>query len=264
MSEKKIIILDGARDGDEDLPPLLDILIEELRHDGTEVQSYKLREIKLGHCIGCFGCWLETLGICVQADAGRDIARAVIRSDMTVLFTPVTFGGYSSQLKKIVDRWLPLALPYFFKEQGEIHHTPRYSRYPRLVGIGVQRTPNTEEADIFELVVGRNVINFHAPTHAAEVVLTTDSSDTIHRRFKGALSRTDPKPFGAAITQRMLVPDSSPPRPETDGSGRALLIVRSPKIKDPSTSGVLGGYIMDRLEERGWSYFGPQAYSPTW
>jgi hypothetical protein len=31
-----------------------------------------------------------------------------------------------------------------------------------------------------------------------------------------------------------------------------LLIVGSPKTKEPSTSGVLGGYLLDRLKERGW------------
>ncbi len=51
-----MIILDGAREGDEELPTLLDILIDELNHSGAEVQTYSLRQINLGHCIGCFGC----------------------------------------------------------------------------------------------------------------------------------------------------------------------------------------------------------------
>ena len=34
--------------------------------------------------------------------------------------------------------------------------------------------------------------------------------------------------------------------------GRALLIIGSPKIKSPNTSGVLGGYVLAQLEQRGW------------
>jgi multimeric flavodoxin WrbA len=113
MAGGKVIVLDGSRPGDEDLASLLAILIDELRHYGIEVQTYTLREVKLDHCIGCFGCWIETPGICVQADAGREIVQEIIRSEMTVLFTPVTFGGYSSELKKVVDRWIPLLLPDF-------------------------------------------------------------------------------------------------------------------------------------------------------
>jgi hypothetical protein len=33
---------------------------------------------------------------------------------------------------------------------------------------------------------------------------------------------------------------------------RALLIVGSPKVKRPSTSGVLGGYLLERLKQNGW------------
>jgi len=35
-------------------------------------------------------------------------------------------------------------------------------------------------------------------------------------------------------------------------TGKALLIVGSPKTKSPSTSGVLGRYLLERLKERGW------------
>jgi hypothetical protein len=51
--------------------------------------------MKLAHCLGCFGCWLKTPGMCVEDDAGRQVARAIVQSDTTVLYTPATFGGYS-------------------------------------------------------------------------------------------------------------------------------------------------------------------------
>jgi len=252
MIDKKVIVLDGSGEGDEDLAPLLPILINELRQSGAQVQTFALREIKLGHCIGCFGCWLETPGICVEADAGREIVQAIIRSKMTVLFTPVTFGGYSSELKKIVDRWIPLVLPYFGNYYGEIHHKPRYSSYPRLVAVGVQRHPDEGEANIFKVVVGRNAINFHAPSYAAEVIMSTDDPDSLRGRFKALLSRSDPLPLGEALTSLMPVPDTSTASAEPGRPGRALLIVGSPKTKSPSTSGVLGGYLLERLRERGW------------
>lgn len=247
-----MIILDGAREGDEELPTLLDILIDELNHSGAEVQTYSLRQINLGHCIGCFGCWLETPGNCIIADTGRELARAIIGSDMTVLFTPVTFGGYSSELKKIVDRWIPLILPYFDRYHGETHHKPRYLRYPRLVGIGVQQRPGSEEARIFRLLVGRNALNFHSPTHAADVVSATDAPDLLRRKFKELLSQVDTLPLGETITSLIPLPGTSIRGAEDYSPGRALLIVGSPKVKDPSTSGVLGEYVLERLKERGW------------
>ncbi|MEL6501924.1 MAG: flavodoxin family protein, partial [Cyanobacteria bacterium J06623_1] len=55
--------------------------INELHKNGAKVQLFPLREIKMGSCIGCFGCWLKTPGICLEPDAGRDIAQAVVQID---------------------------------------------------------------------------------------------------------------------------------------------------------------------------------------
>ena len=252
MADRKVIVLDGSRSGEEDLALPLAILTDELRNSGAEVRTYPLREVKLGHCIGCFGCWTETPGVCVEVDEGRKIVRDVIQSEMTVLFTSVTFGGYSSELKKIVDRWIPLILPYFGTYYKEIHHQPRYARFPRLVVVGVQREANNEEARIFKAVAGRNAINFHAPSYAAEVITAKENRDSLHSRFQRLLSRIDPWSLGETLTsffpdRGTFIVGAEPRQP-----GRALLIVGSPKIKSPSTSGVLGGYLLEQLGERGW------------
>ena len=175
MPGKNVIILDGTGAGDKDLSPILDVLSRVFRAAEAEVVTFSLREMKLAHCLGCFGCWVKTPGLCVEADAGRDIARAMVRSDVTVLFTPVTFGGYSPELKKMVDRFIQLASPFFQMDHGEVHHPPRYSQRPRLVMVGVQRNANPAEAHIFKTLAGRNAINFHPPSYAAEVVSASDN-----------------------------------------------------------------------------------------
>ncbi|MFZ3171799.1 MAG: hypothetical protein WA118_07460 [Carboxydocellales bacterium] len=38
-------------------------------------------------------CWLKAPGICIIDDAGRNIAQAVIGSDLLVILSPVTFWG---------------------------------------------------------------------------------------------------------------------------------------------------------------------------
>ena len=252
MSARQVVILDGRRAADEDLAPMLAILIDELKSEGAEVRTFNLRESRIASCIGCFGCWVQTPGTCVLDDAGREIAGWIIRSDLTILFTSVTFGGYSSELKKMVDRWIPLTLPYFNKCHSEIHHRPRYSRYPKIVGIGVQRELNETEASIFRTLVGRNALNLHAPSYAAEVFLSTDNPDRIRQRFRTVLSNSDSFPLGKSLTALQPAPGITAARAESTGNRRALLIVGSPKIKQPSTSGVLGNYLLERLKERGW------------
>ena len=191
--------------------------------------------------------------MCVEADAGRDIARAIVQSDVTVFFTPVTFGGYSPELKKMVDRLVQLASPYFAMDHGEVHHPPRYGRRPRLLAVGVQRQSNPTEAHIFKTLAGRNAINFHPPSYAAEVVVTTDSAEALRERFEACLTRSDSLPFGERAASVMPPPVIPGANPEPVGARQALLLVGSPKTNEPSASSVLGGFLADRLEKRGWA-----------
>jgi hypothetical protein len=252
MSTNNVVILDGARLGDVDLPPILDVLSHVLESNGAQINTFPLREMKLAHCLGCFNCWVKTPGICREADAGREIARAVIRSDVAVFFTPVTFGGYSPELKKIFDRFVQLISPFFQMDHGEVHHPPRYAHRPRLIMVGVQRRANPSEAHIFKILAGRNAINLHPTSYAAEVVLSTDKVDALRGRFEALLTRSDSLPFGDAVTSLMPAPVSRGSAAELGDSRRALLVVGSPKTDGPSTSSSLGGFLVDRLKARGW------------
>lgn len=253
----RTVILDGRHD--DGACAVLDALLQELGSRGETVQTFQLRDFKkMGSCIGCFACWLKTPGICVEGDEGRNIAQAVLHSDTVVLLAPVTFGGYSSEIKKAQDRWIPLILPDFGVYHGEVHHKPRYPRYPRWIGIGLQDQADDEEAHIFKTLVGRNALNFHAPSYAADVLLTSASDATLHGQIHDLLERDDPFPLRKAITSLMPgavqmdalagAQHASVP----DRNQRALLIVGSPKVSSPSTSGVLGDHGMKRLETQGW------------
>jgi hypothetical protein len=135
-----------------------------LEERGWTVLTHALRELDVAPCRGCFACWVKTPGVCIIDDMGREIAKAVVQSDLVVYITPVTFGGYSSVLKKAVDRLIPLILPYFRLIDGEVHHVKRYERYPRLLGLGIAERADTESERVFRTVVERNGINMHAPS----------------------------------------------------------------------------------------------------
>ena len=252
MIGRKIALLDGRQAGDEDLASASGVLSDLLEQAGAEVRTFSLRELKLTHCIGCFGCWLETPGLCRFRDAGQEIAQAIMESDTVILFTPVSFGSYAPQLKVMVDRFLPTLLPYFGVYHGEVHHRPRYARYPRWVGIGVQRAPDTEEARLFKLLVGRNAINFHAPSYAAEVVQSTDDQARLQETLRSALERQDTIPWREPVRSMMPAGQPLPAGDDAEAARRALLLVGSPKTKSSSTSGVLGEELLGRLAAAGW------------
>jgi multimeric flavodoxin WrbA len=252
MSRERTVVLDGTTGSDKGQARVAATLREVASRGGGTVEAFTLRDERIAHCIGCFGCWLETPGLCRSADRGQAIMSATIRADTVVLVTPVTFGGYSSPLKRLVDKWVQLALPFFEKFEGELHHPLRYARFPRLVVVGIQAAPDGTEATLFRALVARNAINFHAPSHAVEVVDGDESDDDLRMRLATVLTRHDAMPTWEAV--RALVPTPSPlSSTGTPAQGQqALVLVGSPKTRKPSTSGVLGQHLLARLADHGW------------
>jgi multimeric flavodoxin WrbA len=185
----KAVILDGARKDENALDSVHDIIVDELTSIGWEVESYALCEHKIGHCVGCFGCWVKTPGICRFNDAARAIAGQFIQSDLAILFTPVTFGGYSAELKKALDRVIICLLsPFFMKIDGEVHHKRRYDLYPRLMGVGVLPHADKESEKIFKTLVDRNALNLHTPAHIAGVIVSDQGAGKSRKQIQSLLT----------------------------------------------------------------------------
>jgi len=188
----KAMILNGmlANDGAQ-VRPVQAALEIELQNQGWEVQTFVLHQMEIAPCAGCFGCWLKTPGQCVLPQSGEEIARAVIQNDLLVLLTPVTFGGYSSELKKALDHCICNVLPYFTQVKGETHHKHRYQHYQRLLGVGVLAQDDAASERIFASLVERNAINFWAPVHAAGVISGTPSAEQLQVQVQNLLSQVE-------------------------------------------------------------------------
>ena len=166
-------ILNGGLAGDDFTDAVRDLLLAELATAGYQPAAWTLRDEKIAYCLGCFECWTKTPGLCRIDDAGRDVAASVISSDLVIYLSPITFGGYSSALKKAVDRSICLLSPFFTRIDGEVHHQRRYDRYPALLGVGVLPERHAEQEEIFRTLISRNAINMHSPIHDT-VVITRD------------------------------------------------------------------------------------------
>lgn len=157
----KALILDGSLKEDKNMAIVNRSTEEILAKYGYEVESVLLNEKKIGECLGCFGCWIKTPGICVINDYGRILIENIIKSDVVIYLTPVVYGGYSSELKKAVDRIIPLLLPFFKKVDGEVHHKKRYEKYPKVVVLGTMSEENNEMKEIFNSLINRNSLNWY-------------------------------------------------------------------------------------------------------
>jgi len=185
----RAVVLDGSWQGDQTSRTAREVLEEHLKENGWKVRSLLLRDMDIRPCDGCLRCWTEHPGLCSGTDQGRMIPGLYITSDLAVFLSPVTFGGYSSQLKKALDRMIPNVLPFFERINGEVHHRKRYEVYPKLVAIGVLPKPVQSGEMVFRALVDRNAINFYAPAHATGFMYGTEDSDTIRLGVRTILSR---------------------------------------------------------------------------
>ena len=160
----RIIIINGNPD---DRHPAFDEYLGEyeqkLSHNGHSVKVITLREMNLGFCRGCFRCWHTTPGICIINDDIRIIHRDVIQSDLVVWASPLIRGYFSSLLKRVQERMIPLLHPYVEVVSGEIHHQKRYLHYPDY-GVIVDRERDTDDEDlqILKMIQERYALNFRS------------------------------------------------------------------------------------------------------
>lgn len=178
------VILNGARDGDFKVDEVCETLASSLQRC-SQVDIFRLRDLKIADCLGCFGCWIRTPGECVIDDASRDITKKLALADLKVYVTPIVFGGYSYELKKVLDRQIGNILPFFTKVEGETHHGERYDKNGSLIAIGVLPKPDAESEAIFKTLVERNAINMHAQPSVTAVVYSTDNEERVNAKVNG-------------------------------------------------------------------------------
>ena len=75
-------------------------------------------------CVGCFNCWFKTPGKCKISDYLQN--SGLWNSEETVLISQNCYGGYSEQVKKILDRSVPGSTPFFTYRSWKIRHVKRY------------------------------------------------------------------------------------------------------------------------------------------
>jgi multimeric flavodoxin WrbA len=185
----RTLILNGSKTKKDETNAISDFLTEYLRKNNHEVDVLSLMDLNISPCIGCFGCWLQTPGECIIKDDGSELPKKVIQSDIVFLLTPLTFGMYSSELKKALDRFpCPILLPFFANINGEIHHSSRYGRYPILVAIGVLSSPNEESESTFTTLVARNAINLHTKA-ISRVIYSSDKTEKVQEKLASTLSK---------------------------------------------------------------------------
>jgi len=242
----KTLILDGSLAGDTVGSYSVATLQAAIAVRGWNAEVVALRDKKIGNCMGDFFCWLKRPGKCYMADDHQEISRKYLESDLVILLTPITFGGYSATLKKMIDHQIQNTLPFFTTIDGEIHHQKRYDNYPNVLIIGWLSVPDEQTESIFRNLAWRNSINFYAKVHVCDILYRNQPESVMKKQLNRCLERVERHDSDAEITLPSIKHSSVPATPLR----RALLLVGSPRMQK-STSSSLGSYLFDQLKQRG-------------
>lgn len=121
----KHLIITTLFESDENSNKIIDSFTEKI----NDIEVFHSSKYKIGNCIGCTNCWLKTPGICAVKDDWELLFRKILSSDCIIFITETNLGFVSYKMKNIVDRLIPLALPYTKPYKGELRHISRYNKH---------------------------------------------------------------------------------------------------------------------------------------
>ena len=163
-----IVILD-AMEGKNSIS----IILKEKLQAGNELAYFKLEDMNVAPCRSCGACGFKSPGKCVVNDDSHKILEAIARGNVLVMLTPIRFGGYSSTLKKAVDKFMNLCLPSYAVKHGHLVHPARYGS-KSIVAIGINEGDSKEQEESFKKLTENNALNLQA---SCETIVFKASGD---------------------------------------------------------------------------------------
>ncbi len=119
---------------------------------------------RIYYCKGCFGCWLKTPGRCVVEDDCQKIGELLSETETLTLISRCTFGGYSSFVKKVLERTISYLLPFLEVVDKKMRHEGRYKNHIHIKSVFYGEDITETEKETARELVYANARNYGAET----------------------------------------------------------------------------------------------------
>ncbi len=122
----KLLAIDGSPRRDKgNTHRILTPFLEGAQKAGAHVDLVHLQDKKIRPCLGCFKCWLETPGECIQKDDMADLLPMLREAEYIIFSTPLYVFSMTAQMKAFLDRSIPNYEPYIYIRNDRCVHLPR-------------------------------------------------------------------------------------------------------------------------------------------
>lgn len=107
-------------------------LKSEYANNGKEISIEELHvaSMNIDACKGCFACWKKTPGICCIKDDMKAVIGKQLEADIILWSFPLYYFSVPGILKDLIDRQLPMNLPFMSSREdgyGSGSHDSRYN-----------------------------------------------------------------------------------------------------------------------------------------
>ena len=123
---KKILVLNGSPRGRNGYTFLyLNRFIKGLQNSGASVDAIELGQKKINPCTGCFHCWKNSSGKCIQKDDVNDLYEIFKKSDLIIYAFTLYWDTVPGILKNFIERAFCLEHPYMIPGMNKTRHPRR-------------------------------------------------------------------------------------------------------------------------------------------
>lgn len=97
--------------------------------EAVETREMAVNRLNIRPCLGCFSCWNKTPGKCCITDDMAEVIENMLWADVTVWSFPLYYFSVPGPLKNLMDRQLPMVLPFMAEDGGETGSGSHPARY---------------------------------------------------------------------------------------------------------------------------------------
>lgn len=132
----KILIINGSPKGEKSNSlQLTQAFVRGMKEENakkgmeTELEQLDVCKLHIEACKGCFACWKVTPGTCCISDDMQMVLERILWADVIVYSFPLYYFNVPGSLKSLIDRQLPMVLPFMSEREdgvGSGSHDARY------------------------------------------------------------------------------------------------------------------------------------------
>ena len=127
-----ILVINGSPKGaDSNTCRLTYAFLNGMKQGIQDIQTKELSisRMNIKPCLGCFSCWKRTPGQCCIQDDMQQVIQDLLWADITIWSFPLYYFTVPGSLKNLIDRQLPMLLPFMEEKEGQVGNGNHPSRY---------------------------------------------------------------------------------------------------------------------------------------